>query len=247
MNKRGSERWHRRFRVRFWAEGNSTAQWGYTQDMSFGGMYVETSHVLSRGTRIRMEVLDSRYSFILEGLVVRTFTVPVHLQRVRQAGMGIRFLRVEELVRSLIPEMGDIPPAPAAPPEEPVAEWAELPPEPSRPATPTGKPRIQAKKHREYELRYPGRKAFAAAWERDIATGGLFVPTSNPGRIDEQIVVKISIRGSDAAPIRVRGKIVHRIDPSMPGLEGRNLMAGMGVEILDLDEALADLAPLKGA
>ena len=40
---------------------------------------------------------------MVEGEVARSIQVPAHLQSVRQPGMGVRFLPVDELLGDLIP------------------------------------------------------------------------------------------------------------------------------------------------
>ena len=59
--------------------------------------------------------------------------------------------------------------------------------------------------------------------------------------VDDVVTVELSVAGADVAPIRLEARVVHRLDPNMPDGSRGNLMAGMGMEILSFETALANL------
>ncbi|HEX9732214.1 MAG TPA: PilZ domain-containing protein [Thermoanaerobaculia bacterium] len=125
--------------------------------------------------------------------------------------MGVRFLSARELVAELIPEVGSA----------------------------TAEERTSADDG-VYLLRFPDRRQFLATFQRDLSTGGLFVPTDNPAPLDT--VVAVELRVAAAAPLRFQARVVHRLEPS-----GGNLMAGMGLELLGFEQTLAALKALAAS
>ncbi len=133
-------------------------------------------------------------------------------QAMLPSGMGVRFLEIEELVGELIPEIGSTEKAPDMPP------------------LPEG----------SYRLRFTDKDQFLQVYHRDLATGGLFIPTDDPAPLNEVITVELSVAGVDAAPVRFQARVVHRLDPHTPG-GADNLIAGMGVELLAFEKTLKDM------
>ncbi len=103
MERRERERRPRRVQVSFWRSGTDKRYRGYSANISTGGMYIDTNHLVSVGSRIRIEVGSGEHSFMAEAVVAR---VNKSLQTLRPSGMGVRFLTVDELVGELIPEIG---------------------------------------------------------------------------------------------------------------------------------------------
>ena len=147
-----------------------------------------------------------------EGFMAEAVVARVNksVQALRPSGMGLRFLTIEELLGELMPEMNSVPDASEAP-------------------LPEG----------TYQLRFATHQQFFEVYERDLATGGLFIPTGEPAPLNETITVLLSVADSGIEPVELRARVVHRLDPSMPeGSGAGNLMAGMGVEILNFDTSL---------
>ena len=126
-NRRDEIRRRKRIAVRFWKRGEDTARSGFTTNISTGGMFIGANHVLSRGTRLRVEVMDPGQGFMVEGVVARAERSRPELRSVRTSGMGIRFLKVDELVAELFPQAEQVSvaaqprPAPQPSAPEPVA------------------------------------------------------------------------------------------------------------------------------
>jgi hypothetical protein len=239
---------------------------GYTTNISTTGMFLATNSPQPPGTRLRVEVIDGLHGFMVEGVVAHARKVRGDMMRINHPGMGIRFLSVEELVRELIPMLpGETEPIPetdrdwgqehastaqraATPPPIPRPE----PPPPAAPSTVPPPVHTTAPVQRPFDsagtgvgvfnVQFLGASEFVEVFQRDILNGGLFVSTRYPGRLQETIKVELLPPVSGAEPVSFRARVVQRIEPH--GNEfGPNLLAGMGVEILDLPTVLTRLRP----
>lgn len=274
-NRRESDRVVRRLPVRFWRLGEERSVTGYTTNISTTGMFVVTHQPLPKAARIRVEVLDPRSGFIVEAQVAHAHKVSQELSALGASGMGVRFLPIETLVRELFPQAvgGDRggrtgetpvvampqPPPQAVSPAPPVragtqrthsskrvpivriaapAPPAPLPPLKSPPAGPV-----------PIAVRFSSVEQFRSVYERDLRQGGLFVSTPQPARIGDLVEIDLHLPEPLTGRVRLRARVVHRIDPQgAEGMGGPNLLAGIGVELLDRAAALAALAPyLSGA
>ncbi len=138
------------------------------------------------------------------------------LHSMKPSGMAVHFLDVAALVSELLPDID-------APGDE-SGEYAS---------------RIA------YRLEFPDRPRFRETYERDLSTGGLFIPLADPPPLDAEICVELQIKDVAVGPVALQARVVHRLDPAMPGGGGdSNLLAGVGVELLDLDRSLSLLRPL---
>ncbi|HXU33953.1 MAG TPA: PilZ domain-containing protein [Thermoanaerobaculia bacterium] len=266
-NRRESDRVVRRLPVRFWRVGEERSVTGYTTNISTTGMFVVTHQPLPKAARIRVEVLDPRSGFIVEAEVAHAHKVSLELSALGPSGMGVRFLPIETLVRELFPQAvgglrggrtGESPivSPPAAPPAPAVAAAPAAPPkraptpgsfpsnrvpivrvgEPVPEAAPVGKAPIA--------VRFSSIEQFLSIYERDLRQGGLFVSTSEPARIGDLMEIELHLPAPLLARVRLRARVVHRIDPQGgEGMGGPNLLAGIGVELLDRRGALAALEP----
>ena len=93
-----------------------------------------------------------------------------------------------------------------------------------------------------YALQYRSREELRVSFERDISQGGLFINTSSPAPLQEVVVIEIHVTGIEGPPVRLRAKVVHRVDSQNDG--ETNLLAGMGLELLDPAQAQQALLPL---
>ena len=274
VERRDDKRRARRVAVRFWKKGEEKPRSGFTTNISNGGMFIGSSLVHGRGTRLRIEVLDPGSSFMVEGVVARAIRTQPALQGVRPSGMGIRFLQVSELVAELFPptearvperpplrlyedETARLPPPEVSSPPMPPLPGLELPglemqaptvtpPPPSPGSAPTREPEPPDADGRAaayaYTLQYRTPSELRTAYERDIAQGGLFITTPAPAPLQKVISIDISVFGVFLPPVRLFARVVHRTEPG--NAENPNLLAGMGLELLDPEQARIALRPL---
>jgi Tfp pilus assembly protein PilZ len=253
--------------VQFWKQGEPHPYPGFTTNISMTGMFIGTRSPMPSGTRVRIEVLGE-HGFMIEGVVAHARKIRGELARIAQAGMGVRFLSVEDLVRELLPGAGggegsavgppDVPP-PFHIEDDPFEDIPELPPLPEAPpppplplqvapaasaasATPVRPPHHAAPAGVQgapgaFTVRFPSPRHFLDVFERDIKNGGLFVATRFPGRLGE--MVTIELYPTDAEPILVHARVVQRFEP-----HGASMLAGMGVELLDVQAVCERLRPI---
>lgn len=241
------------------------------------GMFLATNSPQPPGTRLRIEVLEGDRGFVVEGVVAHSRKTRGDMMRLSHPGMGVRFLRVDELVRELIPSIpgdpredteeipgtfseppGSVPPLaapapawptvpveetpwPAAPATPPAAEPARPQPPPVRPAAPPI-PR-PTEGVGVFSVGFLGPKDLVEVFQRDILQGGLFVSTRFPGRLQETVQIELHPPLPETEPVQFRARVVQRFEPHQDDL-GANLLAGMGVEILDLPAVLERLRPV---
>jgi hypothetical protein len=143
------------------------------------------------------------------------------------------------------------PPAGAALPAEPVRPVQASPAPPAAPppgglvspgVRATGSSPKPAQAAGAFTVQFLGPAEFVQVFERDIVNGGLFVSTRYPGRLQEVINVEILPPLPHAEPVAFRARVVQRFEPHGNDF-GPNLLAGMGVEIIDLPALLARLLP----
>lgn len=219
MDRRDNQRRARRVQLQFWKRGEARAHTGYSTNFSPTGMFVSTTTPLPRGERVRLEVLDPQNGFIIEGVVMHAARVAVALQQVRQSGMGVRFLRVEDLIAGLMRPAGG---------GTSVEEGRRGPVD------------------GVYSVRFSSGQEFLKAVERDMQSGGIFVPTDFPAPLGASVVVEIHPPYEHATPVRLSASVVQRLEaaqstPNAAGPSGR--FAGMGVVFADPQSALAMLQP----
>jgi hypothetical protein len=239
---------------------------GYTTNISTTGMFLATNSPQPPGTRLRVEVLEGDRGFIVEGVVAHARKTRSDLMRLTQPGMGIRFMVVEELVRELSPgiqgETEEIPEAPAAfsaaaspaaapppavaprPAPEKVAPPPPAPPPPAASPGPAPPPIPRSTEGGgAFSMGFLGPSEFLEVYQRDIVNGGLFVSTRYPGRLQETVRIELRPPAPGVPSVFLSARVVQRFEPQ-EGSFGPNLLAGMGVEILDLPAVLAELRPI---
>jgi Tfp pilus assembly protein PilZ len=266
MSRRRAVRRPRRVQVHFWKFGEPTPFVGHTTNISTTGMFVATNSPMPTGSRVRIEVIDRDRGFMVEGVVAHARKIRGELARVTQSGMGVRFLTVEELVRELIPAAvgtEEIPrnapqgsdadsygaeavspePAPAPPLPSPLREPVRSPSPPPAAAPPRPVPLQQHTGEGTFSVRFASAQEFLQVYQRDIIQGGLFVSTLQPARIQETVVVEIHPPIAGAQPVLIRARVVQRFEPRGDG-NRPNLLAGMGLELIDLPTVVERLQPV---
>ncbi len=244
MNRRQSQRYARRVQVAFWKQGDAGRSFsGYTTNMSVSGMFVSTNTPLGRGNRLRIEVLDPERGFLVEGVVTHAVKTPQQLQAVRLSGMGVRLLKVEELIanfldggirhqhamttQSAMSAVASVstaraqerqPPAPASPEPMPVAPVAPAPQVPV------------------YPIYFTASEQFLVTYRREMQNGGLFVPAGAPAQPKARVLVELHFPGETMAPLRLPALVAQSYAPEL-----NRGVGGMAVEFEDQDTACGKL------
>ena len=91
-----------------------------------------------------------------------------------------------------------------------------------------------------FQLHFADHQQFLVTYRRDLSTGGLFIPSDEPAPLDE--VVKVELQVAAAAPVQFEARVVQRFEPG----DG-NLMAGMGVQLLNFENTLVALKALAAS
>lgn len=94
-----------------------------------------------------------------------------------------------------------------------------------------------------FSVHFLSSQDFLEVYRRDIVNGGLFVSTRYPARLQEIVQVELHLPLPSVGPVAVRARVVQRFDPQGEG-STPNLLAGMGVELLDPAKVLAELRPI---
>lgn len=247
MERRRKLRRARRVAVRFTEPGSDRTRSGFTTDISLTGMFIGTNHVLSPGSRIRIEVADVEHGFVLEGIVARALRRNPKMGQIQPSGMGVRFFQVTELIERLFPQAASEFQAderiPGGGDEGPRSETRKGRTE----RTGSGDGGAASRPRRGFLVRFRSSADLERTWNRDVAQGGLFVSAREPAPVDEVIILEI--RPPEDAPrgskVRLQARVVQNFDRGSES--DPNLLSGMGVEFLEPDRALSSLSTLLGS
>lgn len=204
MERRKDTRRPHRIKVRFMEHGTEKRGTGYTTNISNTGMHVTTSRLLPGGKRIRVELRSNEGASVIAEAVVARAERSSH--QMKPDTMGVRFLTPEELVAELVP---------GAPPQDEEPESTD-------------------DDEGLYRFRFADHQQFMAAYQRDLKSGRLFIPTDHPAPVDETVAVELRV--ANASPMHFLARVVDRIEPG----DG-NLMAGMDVELQGFEQTLEAL------
>jgi Tfp pilus assembly protein PilZ len=221
MDRRRDERSVKRIPVRFRERGpngaSGEARRGYATNISAGGMYIATGSPSTSRTRLRIEIGEPPEDFAVEGVVAHSKRLAPELRMLGLAGMGVRFLPVQELVTELLGGASAGLGADAAPGEAGEDEGL-------------------------YRLRFDSPAQFLKVARSDLAHGGLFVPTPRPAPLDHPVTVEVELPVPGLRPVRLAARVVQRVDPASGGGKP-NLLAGMGVQLEDPEAARKAFLP----
>ncbi|MDC0707695.1 PilZ domain-containing protein [Stigmatella sp. ncwal1] len=101
VEKRRYRRFKQQYTVRFGTEDLSES--GFTGDISKGGAFIVSNHLVPLDTRIHVQVhLDPKNFVMFEAVVQRHRLVPPELRDEEPDGFGVRFLYPGEVVADLV-------------------------------------------------------------------------------------------------------------------------------------------------
>ena len=254
MGESRRKRYKKRLQVRFWREGDANAHSGYTTNVSMSGMFVATNAPITPHERVRVEILDEGGSRFVHGEVVHAARVSPLLAKLRQAGMGIRLLGVDELIGELVGRgrerlrqdvefrvnapMRTGYDQPSSPEFEPPQEQTETP-TPSEP--PVWEETVSPLDPTLFSIRFERGEDFLTAFRREFQHGGTFIRTEHPPNVDEEVTVEITRTAGE--PVRLPARVVSR--RSAAGEPDPRKPPGINVDFKDLKNALEELKRLR--
>jgi hypothetical protein len=95
-----------------------------------------------------------------------------------------------------------------------------------------------------FSIRFSSSDEFLEVYRRDIQQGGLFVSTRYPAKMQETVSVELHPPLAYAEPVVIRARVVQRFEPGSDSAGGLNLLAGMGLELMELPALMERLQPI---
>lgn len=236
IDKRTVPRYRRRIPVQFWGQDDQTPRKGFTQNVSVKGMFVSTNAPFKPGTRIFLEISSTKEKMVLQAEVRFAARVDPALQRVMPSGMGVRLLRVDEIMAEILKlksagievvDEGEGTPAPEAAPEEAVEERPE----------PEGA---------VFSITYDTAHDLANSYERDIKYGGLFVASAEPAEQDEPVTIEFRFAWDSDQIVQVQAQVVKKFASAEGSVMGE-AVSGMGVAFSDPTDVMTQFSNVFSA
>lgn len=102
-NKRVQRRHKRRLPVRYRSAGGDYRS-AFSSDISSGGLFVASTHVLNPGTQVLLDIdlPGASTTITAMGVVAWGKRVPASLQTIGRGGFGVQFLNVPEAWRQFM-------------------------------------------------------------------------------------------------------------------------------------------------
>lgn len=194
-----------------------------TEDISVGGLFIATEHLLPVGERIRLVLQFSGGRSALKTVaeVARVVDQPAEGM---PTGLGVRFVNMSSQELDQVREF--------------LAERVAKPQAQSEQGEAAG---VQRRRHARMEqrikLRFQAVNAFGVSYSRDISSGGVFIQAiEDPPPMGSQIMVTL-IHPETMQPLEVPGMVVRVVEPD-PAVPSR--VAGVGVAFIDLEPEMKD-------
>jgi len=216
MNKRKVPRYKRRIQLRFWSADDKSPRKGFTQNISVMGMFVSTNAPFKPGVRVFLEIPSGQGKLVFQAEVRYSARVDPLLYRVKLSGMGVRLLRVDEVMSELL----KLEAAGVKVTEEPDSPAAEVADEPS------------GLEGTVFPMTYDRPHDLVSSYERDIKYGGLFIASSEPGEQDEKVVIEFRFGWDQAQVVQIQAQVVKRFASAEGSVAGESV-SGMGVAFSD--------------
>lgn len=204
--------------LRFWSMDDRSPRKGFTQNVSVSGLFVSTNAPFKPGTRIFVEVPSGQEKLVLQGEVRYSARVDPALQKVKPSGMGVRLLRVDEVMSEVlkietqnIKEIEVV--ASGSKAIQPVEEEPGLDGD-------------------VFQVSFETPHEMANSYERDIKYGGLFVPAAEPAEQDEKVVIEFRFGWNSEQLVQVQAQVVKKFASAEGSIAGETV-SGMGVAFSD--------------
>ena len=235
MDKRRAARYKRRIQLRFWSHDDRNPRKGFTQNVSVSGMFVSTNQPFKPGTRVFLELPSGQDKLVLQGEVRYSARVDPVLQKVMPSGMGVRLLRVDEVMAEIL----KIKSASAAVVELEATEAADE-------TAGTEEPEDHGLEGGVFPTTFETPHDLATSYERDIKYGGLFVPSSEPADQDAKVIIEFRFGWDVEQIVQVQALVVKKF-ASAEGSVAGEAVSGMGVAFSDPADVMAQFSAVFSA
>ena len=225
MDKRKVPRYKRRIQLRFWSADDKNPRKGFTQNISVMGMFVSTNSPFKPGVRVFLEIPSGQDKLVFQAVVRYSARVDPLLYKVKLSGMGVRLLRVDEVMSELL----KLKAAGVEVTEEPDSPAAEVADEPS------------GLEGTAFSFTYEKPHDLINSYERDIKYGGLFIASSAPGEQDEKVVIEFRFDWDPAQVVRIQAQVVKRFASAEGSVAGESV-SGMGVAFSDPGDVITQFS-----
>lgn len=222
MDKRKDPRYKRRIQLRFWGVDDKSPRKGFTQNISVRGIFVSTASPFRPGNRVFLEIPTGQEKLVLQAEVRYSARVDPALQRVKPSGMGVRLLRVDEIMSEFLKLKAAGIEAPEAPEAADVLAVEE----------PSGL------EGTIFPITYDSPHQLASSYERDIKYGGLFVAARDPAEQDEKVVLEFRFGWDRDRVVQIQAQVVKRFAAAEGSMAGESV-SGMGVAFADPADTIA--------
>jgi Tfp pilus assembly protein PilZ len=211
--------------------------------------------VVAHARKVRSELAAITQS----GMGVRFLSVEELVRELIPAAFG----QTEEIPHnadrsshSTLPNLHAGPEAPEPPAEPESPQPAPVAPPVREPVSTPNRPVVSSRSTAErpapaftgsggaFSIRFSDADEFLEVYRRDILQGGLFVSTRYPAKIQETVSVELHPPIDFAEPVVIRARVVQRFEPGADSQGFPNLLAGMGLELIDLPALVARLQPI---
>ncbi len=240
MDKRKVPRYRKRIALQFWTADDKTPRKGFTLNVSVQGMFVSTNSPCKPGSRVFLEIAAGREKLVLQAEVRYAARVDPALHRVKPSGMGVRLLRVDEIMAEIL-KLKDagvevieavVPVVTGAVAADETATVAE-------PVEPEDEETL-------FPITFDTPHDMANSYERDIKYGGLFVAAAEPADKDEPVLIEFRFAWDEAQIVRVRAQVVKKFASAEGSMMGE-AVSGMGVAFSDPADVLTQFSKVFSA
>jgi hypothetical protein len=163
--------------VSFWVDGGTKEYKGYSTSISLSGLFVATSYLPNKGTRVRAEIADRSGTLSFEGIVTRVKQVPVTLRQIQQAGFALRFTQNAAAIRALLPDVDMVP------------------------------PREGGAAVTTVKLTFDSAARFLDVFRREIRTGSILVNAPGTQAVGDSLILDLIPPASIGAPLRCTARV----------------------------------------
>jgi Tfp pilus assembly protein PilZ len=231
MDKRRTARYKRRIQLRFWSQDDRNPRKGFTQNVSVSGMFVSTNAPYKPGTRVFLEVPYGQEKLVLQAEVRYAARVDPALQKVKPSGMGVRLLRVDEVMSEVL----KIKSAGVVEVEEKPESAAEVAIE-----------EVSDLEGSVFPIIFETAHDLANSYERDIKYGGLFIASQEPAEKDDMVVLEFRFGWDTEQVVQVQAQVVKKFASAEGSLAGE-AVSGMGVAFSDPSDVMSQFGNVFSA